>query len=83
MSGNDSEEECSTLEDSVTGVGIGLIGVGICVSKLLEISVVTELAGMVEDTDWVDVEIIRLNVTGIGTEVLSAFDEPGKESEDE
>ena len=38
---------------------------------------------MVENEDWVDGEVLRLNVTGVGTGLLSTFDELGKESGDE
>ena len=37
----------------------------------------------VEGVGWVDVETVRLHVTGVGAGLLSVFDELGKESGDE
>ena len=64
---------------------------------MLEISVMTGLAGVlevpgieseekeitVENEDWVGGEVLGLNVTGVGTGLLNTFDELGKESGDE
>ena len=46
--GNDGEEEYTTLEDSVTSVGIGPTGVGIGLDNLPEITVAIGVAGVLE-----------------------------------
>jgi len=48
--GNDNEEEYTTLEDSVTGVGIGLTDVGIGLDNLPEFTVAIGVAGVLEVT---------------------------------